>query len=175
MSNVQESVSPQLWADNDIRTLETAIEMFKLNAKMLPPIREGLQSLVVRPADLGPDARWVQVLDKLPSDPWGNAYCYIIGDGFSSGFGIYSRGADGHSATQGNDADDISNWRENPPGTQNRFQTWIPWSMLACAFTAIIGFILGRRSGRMNPRSRTRIDEKAAGPGLARCGKIPLP
>lgn len=152
---------PDVQADNDIRTLESAIMMFRLNAKMFPPQPEGLRSLVERPAGLGPDARWVKVLDKLPSDPWGNAYGYLVGDGFEKGFGLYSRGADGKSATQGNDADDICSWRDISPGSPIRLEPWIPWSLVACTFTAFFGFECGRRvSARETSRNREVVDDK---------------
>jgi type II secretion system protein G len=148
VTSVEGSVTPQRWAEADIISLKSAVQMFKLNARMLPPTHDGLRALVERPAELGSDGRWTQIMHKLPSDPWGNTYCYIAGDGFSDGFGIYSRGADGKSATQGNDVDDISSWRGDAPGNQNRLEPWILWSLSACALTAITGFTLGRLSAR---------------------------
>jgi general secretion pathway protein G len=144
ISNADGTSSKRLTAESDIRSINMAIQMFKLNAKMLPTVSDGLQSLVVRPADLNPDSRWIPLLNHLPIDPWGKPYCYLVGDAFGGGYGIYCRGADGQSATQGNDADDINSWRND----QNRLEPWILWALTASALTAIIGFALGRISAR---------------------------
>lgn len=153
-SNTKES-----WADTDIRTLQTAVEMYRLNAKRLPPVEDGLQALHERPASLAPDVRWVQFIDRMPQDPWGNPYCYIAGDGFSKGFGIYSRGADGQSATQGNDPDDLSSWSDAMPVVESRFKPWMLWFLLPSALTAIIGFQFGRRPRRCrSPSSSTSLE-----------------
>ena len=111
---------PASRVESDLISFESAIAMFKLNARRLPPAEMGLHALVERPSNLGPDARWFQVMSKVPKDPWGEPYCYLAGDGFPEGYGIYSKGPDGVSVTQGNDADDLNSWRPNGPELQSR-------------------------------------------------------
>jgi type II secretion system protein G len=106
-------------AQSDLKSFESAVAMFKLNAGKPPPADAGLQALVERPRSFGPEVRWTQIMKKLPQDPWGKPYCYVVGDGFPEGYGIYSRGPDGTSATQGNDADDLNSWRQDGPGLQS--------------------------------------------------------
>ena len=130
-----------------MKSFQSAVAMYRLNAKELPPPSIGFRALVERPASLAPDARWIQIMSKVPLDPWENSYGYIVGNGFEDGYGIYSLGPDGKSATQGNDPDDINSWREenlanNPP---NKVPTWTLWT---CASAGIVGFSLGRRSGK---------------------------
>jgi hypothetical protein len=122
--------------------------MYRLNAGSLPPVEDGIRALFERPAVLGPDVRWVKIIDFIPMDPWGNPYCYVAGDGFSQGFGIYSMGADGKSATHGNDPDDMASWSDAIPVIQSRVKPWILWSLLLGVLTAVIGFKLGRLSLR---------------------------
>jgi len=139
-SRVEGYCPPNTAARADIFALESAVEMYRVNYG-LPSTQDGLRSLVERPSALGSDVRWHPLMHKLPNDPWGHPYCYIVGEGFSSGFGVYSLGADGQSTTQGNDADDINSWRGYPPKTQYRFPLWV-----LSFFTATIGFLLGRLS-----------------------------
>ena len=85
----------------DIKGIEEALHLFKLDNGYYPTTGEGLQALVQRPANAknyNPDG----YLDKLPIDPWGNPYSY-----FSDGqeFIIKSYGADGQEGGEGKNAD----------------------------------------------------------------------
>ncbi len=85
----------------DIKGIEQALQMYKLDNGMYPGSAEGLQALVQRPANArnwNPEG----YLDKVPTDPWGNPYIY-----FSDGQNIIikSYGADGQEGGEGKNAD----------------------------------------------------------------------
>jgi general secretion pathway protein G len=85
-------------AKADISTLETGIEMYRLNRMTYPTGPDALQSLVRE-----------GFIKRLPKDPWGNAYHYAAPGGGGRAFDIYSYGADGREGGEGKDAD-IGNW-----------------------------------------------------------------
>ena len=59
--------------------------------------------------DLGREkANWKPYLDKLPNDPWGNAYVYL-NPGIKSEIDVMSYGADGQAGGEGHAAD-IGSW-----------------------------------------------------------------
>lgn len=96
-------------ARQDIRAIESALDMFRLDNFAYPTTQQGLEALVTQPAD--PSIRnWRQggYLKKLPKDPWGNPYQYL-NPGTHGEIDIFSLGADGQ---QGGDAinADIGNW-----------------------------------------------------------------
>jgi general secretion pathway protein G len=85
----------------DIKGIEEALHMFKLDNGFYPSTADGLQSLVKAPANArnwNPDG----YLDKVPIDPWGNQYAYF---GNGSEFSIKSYGADGQEGGSGKNAD----------------------------------------------------------------------
>ena len=85
----------------DIKGIEEAMHLFKLDNGFYPTTDQGIQALVTRPSNAphyNPDG----YLDKLPIDPWGNPYVY-----FSDGqdYIIKSYGADGQEGGEGKNAD----------------------------------------------------------------------
>lgn len=79
--------------------------MFKLNGGNYPTTEQGLESLAVEPTSDPLPRRWVQIMSKVPTDPWGSAYIYRFpGRKNPSEPEIISRGPDG---LEGN-ADDLS-------------------------------------------------------------------
>lgn len=95
----------------DIRAIESALDLYKLDNYRYPTTEQGLEALVSPPAS-GPEAENYKeggYLRKLPEDPWGNPYRYIR-PGEHGEFDIYSLGADG--APGGSDENaDIGNWQ----------------------------------------------------------------
>jgi type II secretion system protein G len=67
---------PETYVQSDGKLLQSALMMFRLNARRLPTQVEGLEALVTRPATLPADARWVQIMTRVPNDPWANPYLY---------------------------------------------------------------------------------------------------
>lgn len=91
-------------AQSDIRQIEAALEMYRLDNGNYPSTDQGLEALVNKPAGYPEPRRWSPdgYLKKLPVDPWNERYLY-----FSEGreFEVYSFGADGKEGGEGFDAD----------------------------------------------------------------------
>lgn len=91
-----------------IRDIEQALEMYRLDVGRYPSNGDGLEALVQQPSGVsgwnGPYLRNGQ----LPPDPWGNAYQYSVPGQNGSDFTIISYGADNAPNGEGEDAD-ISN------------------------------------------------------------------
>jgi general secretion pathway protein G len=91
-----------------IGSFKSALDMFEVENGKYPPGRNGLNDLVTKPRYASTD--WHQYMDKIPADPWGNAYIYECpGRHNPNSFDLSSAGPDG---VPGND-DDICNWDRN--------------------------------------------------------------
>ena len=94
----------------DIRAIESALDLYKLDNYRYPTTDQGLEALV-RPPSSGPEPKNYKeggYLRKLPEDPWGNPYRYLH-PGEHGEVDIWSLGADG--APGGSDENaDIGNW-----------------------------------------------------------------
>lgn len=97
-------------AQHDIRTIESALEMYKLDNYTYPSSEQGLRSLVDRPTGAPEPRNWKAggYLKKLPKDPWGNDYIYMGPQDTGGRVQIVSLGADGQTGGDGLAAD-ISN------------------------------------------------------------------
>ncbi|GAB4389218.1 MAG: type II secretion system major pseudopilin GspG [Thermodesulfovibrionales bacterium] len=95
-----------------IRNLETALKLFKLDNGFYPTTEQGLEALVAMPSvgKVPNHYRQGGYLEqkKIPLDPWGNPYIYVS-PGVEGDFDILSLGADGQEGGEGPDAD-IKNW-----------------------------------------------------------------
>jgi general secretion pathway protein G len=93
---------------SQVSMLEDAVNHYVLSVGSAPTQQQGLDALLVPPADLADPTKWDgPYLDKvqLPVDPWNNGYQYkALG---KSEFLIRSNGPDGVSGTK----DDISSKR----------------------------------------------------------------
>jgi general secretion pathway protein G len=91
---------------SDIRALEAALNLYRLDNMVYPTTDQGLEALISAPTDAPEAKNWKEggYLDRLPSDPWGNAYLYLS-PGSHGSVDIYSSGPDVQSAD-----DDIGNW-----------------------------------------------------------------
>ncbi len=97
----------------DIRTIEAALDLYKLDNFRYPSTQQGLMALVEEPT-LEPRPRnWKQdgYLARMPVDPWGSAYQYAS-PGTQGTIDIFSYGADGSPGGEGEDRD-IGNWSLN--------------------------------------------------------------
>ena len=95
---------------SDIRTLEAALNLYRLDNFVYPTTNQGLQALVEAPqsgAEL-PNYRSGGYIDRLPRDPWGHDYQYLS-PGVRGEIDIFSLGADGGRGGSGINAD-IGNW-----------------------------------------------------------------
>ena len=97
-------------AKTDIATMSQALKLYKLDNQRYPSTEQGLQALVTKPGS-GPAANgWKDggYMEKLPKDPWGNAYQYLS-PGIHGEVDIFSLGADGQPGGTGEDAD-VGSW-----------------------------------------------------------------
>lgn len=97
-------------AQSDIRVIETALKLYKLDNHFYPSTDQGLESLVIRPTDNPEPKKWKKggYLDRLPRDPWDEEYLYL-NPGIRGAIDIFSFGADGQPGGEGI-ARDIGNW-----------------------------------------------------------------
>ncbi|MDX1606386.1 MAG: type II secretion system major pseudopilin GspG [Candidatus Competibacterales bacterium] len=97
-------------ARNDIRVLQTQLNLYKLDNFTYPSTDQGIEALVERPSGQPEAPNWKSggYLDRLPKDPWNRPYQYLS-PGQHGEFDLYSLGADGQLGGEGNDAD-IGNW-----------------------------------------------------------------
>lgn len=98
-------------ARTDIRTIENALEMFRLDNSFYPSTEQGLQALITKPT-IGREAKSYReggYLKKVPVDPWKTAYQYIS-PGKHGEYDLSSLGADGIEGGEKNNAD-IANWQ----------------------------------------------------------------
>jgi len=93
-------------AQQDIRALEAALNLYKLDNYDYPTTDQGLEALSTKP-DIPPEPpRWKEggYLDRLPLDPWQQPYQYL-NPGVKGSIDVYSTGPDRQPSD-----DDIGNW-----------------------------------------------------------------
>lgn len=97
-------------AKADIATIESALDLYKLQNDGYPTTTDGLQALVSPPADV--DASKYQrggYIKKLPNDPWGRPYLYAA-PGQHGDVDVWTLGADKKEGGEGPNAD-IGSWQ----------------------------------------------------------------
>ena len=99
-------------AEIDIKTLESALDQYRLDMMNYPSTQDGLQALVRAPdgARNADQYRPGGYLRSLPKDPWGSDYQYRF-PGERGSVDVFSYGADGQPGGEGLNAD-IGNWPE---------------------------------------------------------------
>lgn len=100
---------------SDIRALESALNLYRLDNFVYPSTSQGLEALTQRPATgvTPTNYRAGGYMDRLPMDPWGNSYQYLH-PGNHGEIDIFSLGADGSRGGSGINAD-IGNWNMDGP------------------------------------------------------------
>ena len=95
-----------------IESLETALELYKLDNGSYPSTDQGLQALVEPPTTGVLPRKWREggylKKGKVPKDPWKNDYVYLS-PGLHGDFDISSYGDDGEPGGEGKDQD-VNNW-----------------------------------------------------------------
>ncbi|MDA3798408.1 MAG: type II secretion system major pseudopilin GspG [Kiritimatiellae bacterium] len=96
-------------ATSQIGVFETALSLYKLDNGNYPTQEQGLMSLVEEPK-VDPLPRKYSSdgyleKSKVPSDPWGSEYIYLIPGSNGEKFEIISYGADGQPGGEEFDAD----------------------------------------------------------------------
>jgi len=96
-----------------MKNLETALKLYKLDNAFYPTTDQGLRALVEKPAlgKIPPKWREGGYLEKgvLPKDPWDRDYLYLSPGIRNRDFDLWSYGADGEDGGEGEDAD-VANW-----------------------------------------------------------------
>jgi general secretion pathway protein G len=92
-------------AKQDIRSLEAALNLYKLDNYIYPSTDQGIEALVEKPSSPEPP-NWKQggYLDRMPKDPWQQPYFYLS-PGEHGEVYIFSLGPDQQPGD-----DDIGNW-----------------------------------------------------------------
>ena len=95
-----------------IRNLETALKLFKMDSGFYPDTQQGLDALIAKPTtgripNKYRDEGYLEQ-KKIPLDPWGNQYLYVS-PGVHGDYDIVCYGADGKEGGSGKDAD-ITSW-----------------------------------------------------------------
>lgn len=98
-------------ARNDIRTIESALQLYRMDNFRYPSTDEGIDALVNKPDD--PDIKWPEggYIPRLPRDPWNRPYLYLQ-PGNNGEYDLYTFGRDGEQGGEGPDSD-IGNWSLN--------------------------------------------------------------
>lgn len=100
-------------AKNDIRAIESALKLFKLDNGFYPTTEQGLKALITKP-DIEPipknypEGGYLDS-DSEPLDPWGHKYIYRSPGEDGREYEIISLGADGKEGGEGFDRD-IKSW-----------------------------------------------------------------
>ena len=97
-------------AKQDIRMIESALNLYKLDNFNYPSTQQGLEALVNKPSG-DPEPKNYKAggyVKSLPKDPWGSPYQYLS-PGTKGEVDIFSLGRDGKPGGEGTDAD-IGNW-----------------------------------------------------------------
>jgi len=93
-------------AKADLKSIEAALELYRLDNYRYPTTDQGLKALVSNPNDpTVPNWRAEGYLKQLPKDPWGNPYLYASPGSSGTPFDLVSLGADGQVGGTGVDAD----------------------------------------------------------------------
>jgi general secretion pathway protein G len=97
-------------ARQDLKTIEAALEMYRLDNFRFPSTDQGLKALIEKPADSSV-RNWKPggYIKDLEKDPWDNDYRYAYPGTHGKEIDLFSYGADNQEGGEGNDAD-IANW-----------------------------------------------------------------
>ena len=97
-------------AKQDVRALEGALELYRLDNFNYPSTDQGLEALVTEPSGSPEAKNWKAggYMKRLPTDPWGNEYQYLS-PGVNGDIDIFTYGADGEEGGEDTNAD-VGNW-----------------------------------------------------------------
>src|ERR1700677_1979162 len=93
-------------AASDIRAIQTALDLYRLDNFKYPTTEQGLQALVTQPSDPTiTNYRSGGYLPSLPKDPWNNVYQYVSPGANGRDYDIISYGREGKPGGEGERAD----------------------------------------------------------------------
>jgi general secretion pathway protein G len=91
-------------ARTQIKNIESALQLYKLDNFRYPTTDQGIEALVTKPETSPEPRNWKKggYLKQLPKDPWGNPFIYYYDNGE---YEIISYGADAEEGGEGDGAD----------------------------------------------------------------------
>jgi general secretion pathway protein G len=92
----------------DIRSIQSALAMFKTDTGRFPTTSEGIPALVANPGSVRGYGK-EGYLERAPQDPWGNKYVYLSPGVHSKDYDLVSYGKDGEPGGSGDNAD-VESW-----------------------------------------------------------------
>lgn len=96
-----------------IRSLEGALDAFKLDNGFYPETEQGLEALIKKPETGRIPLKWREggylKPARIPKDPWGKDYVYLSPGSENREYEIISYGVDGEPGGEGKNAD-IESW-----------------------------------------------------------------
>ena len=97
-------------AELQIKGIEDALALYKLDNGLFPSTEQGLMALVEKPDSGRIPIKYREggYMKKIPSDPWGGNYIYLS-PGLNGDYDLLSYGADGEPGGEGKDAD-VQSW-----------------------------------------------------------------
>jgi len=95
-----------------IKSLQSALETYRLENSRYPTTEQGLKALVEKPTSEPMPSKWRKYIDEIPKDQWGNDYIYVA-PGTKGAYDIISAGPDGKAGTE----DDIKSYDLSKAGT----------------------------------------------------------
>ncbi|EAT14374.1 type II secretion system major pseudopilin GspG [Desulfuromonas acetoxidans] len=97
-------------AELQIKGIEDALALYKLDNGLFPSTEQGLQALVEKPESGRIPIKYREggYMKKIPSDPWGGNYIFLS-PGINGDYDLLSYGADGEPGGEGKDAD-VKSW-----------------------------------------------------------------
>lgn len=99
----------RLKAKMDIKNIESALKLYKLDSGSYPTTDQGLEALIKKPEAPPVPAKWKEggYLDgtSVPKDPWSRVYYYASPGQDGKDYEISTYGNDGEPGGTGKDAD----------------------------------------------------------------------
>ncbi len=97
-----------------IRSLESALDAYKLDNGFYPTTEQGLNALIVKPESGRVPQRWREggylKPARIPKDPWNKDFIYLSPGNEGRDYDIISHGADNEPGGEGKNAD-IESWK----------------------------------------------------------------
>ena len=92
---------------SDIRAIESALNLYRLDNFNYPTTEQGIQALVTKPTGSPEAKNWRKggYLPRMPLDPWGSEYQYTKPGASGAEFDLFTFGADGKQGGEDNNKD----------------------------------------------------------------------
>ncbi len=92
---------------SDLRALESALNLYRLDNFNYPTTDQGIQALVTKPSGSPEAKNWRKggYIPRMPLDPWGAEYQYVNPGASGSDFDLFTFGADGALGGEENNKD----------------------------------------------------------------------